>query len=258
MSKKKLAAIILAAGQSKRMHREPKAVLNLAGRPLAQWVLEALSLLSPDICIAVVGHEAERVKPAFGENCRFVLQKEPRGTGNAVLSCESQLIDYEGDALVVSVDHPLLASEDLVRLIRHHRTTQADATLLFLRRENPASYGRIILDGGGSVLRIVEEKDASPEERAISETNLGIYCFALPGVFAALGKVGADNAQGEQYLTDVIEILVREGKRVEAVAALHPATGFGINTPEELAEAEALLRQTLRSDKNPAAERSGT
>ena len=214
---------------------------------MAQWVLAALAPMQPDRCLAVVGHEAEAVKRAFGDRCEFVLQAEQRGTGNAVLTCENALKDLVGDALVISVDHPLMASEDLMRLVAHHRESRAEATVLFLRRENPVSYGRLVRDARDRVLRIVEEKDASPEERQIRETNLGIYCFSLPGLFAALGKVDSNNAQGEQYLTDVIEILLQENKNVEAIAALNPATGFGINTPEELTKAEVILAKQISS-----------
>jgi bifunctional UDP-N-acetylglucosamine pyrophosphorylase/glucosamine-1-phosphate N-acetyltransferase len=242
MSKPILAVIILAAGQSKRMHRRPKAALDLAGHPLAWWALQALSAIAPDVCLAVVGHEAEKVKQAFGASCQFVLQREQKGTGHAVRSCEPQLRGQQGEVVVVSVDHPLMAAEDLIALVKHHRQSGADATVLYLRREAPGSYGRIVKDGAGKVLRIVEAKDAGEAEKAIKDTNLGIYCFSFPKIFEALAEVGEDNAQGEQYLTDVIEILNKAGGRVEAIAARHEATGFGINTQEELAEAESLLK----------------
>jgi bifunctional UDP-N-acetylglucosamine pyrophosphorylase / glucosamine-1-phosphate N-acetyltransferase len=243
MARENLAAVILAAGESKRMNRQPKAAIILAGRPLALWVLQALAPLKAEKCLAVVGHEAEKVKAAFGDSCGFVIQGLPRGTGHALLSCEKALTDYRGDALVVSVDHPLLASEDLLRLVAHHRASRAEASLLSLLRENPSSYGRIVRDAAGKVVRIVEERDASPEEKKIQETNLGIYCFALPGIFEVLKRVGTNNAQQEQYLTDAVGIMVEQGRPVEALASLHEETGFGINTPEELARAEALLNE---------------
>jgi len=243
-----LVAIVLAAGKSTRMEMQPKAVLPLAGRPMGQRVLEAVRSVEPLQTLVVVGHQAERVRAVFGPDCAFVLQQPQLGTAHALLSCEKSLPAFSGDLLVLSADHPLVSPDDLRRLISHHRRTGAEATLLTWQRSGDSSYGRILRDESGKVNGIIEVRDASPEQLAIREVNLSIYCFAAPFIFDILRRIRPDNVQREYYLTDAVGLLTRSGKRVEAVEAQDAGTGLGINTPEELAEAEAFLleRQALR------------
>jgi len=223
------------------MQMQPKAALALAGRPMGQWVLQAVREIEPQETIVVVGHQAELVKEAFGPGCRFALQRPQLGTAHAVLCCEKALQTFVGDLLVVNADHPLISPQDLERLISHHRDCQAKATLLTWQRNSPSCYGRILRDEKGRVAGIVEARDATLEQLALREINLGLYCFSAPLIFDLLRSIRPDNVQREYYLTDVIGLLARRGEPVEGVEAEHLETGFGINTPEELARAEAFL-----------------
>jgi bifunctional N-acetylglucosamine-1-phosphate-uridyltransferase/glucosamine-1-phosphate-acetyltransferase GlmU-like protein len=236
-----LAAVILAAGRSTRMDMQPKAALSLAGKPMGRWVLEAVKSMEPEKILVVVGHEAERVKEAFGEGCTFILQEPQLGTAHAVLACEEALRGFEGNLLLVNADHPLLSSDDLQRLLAHHRRSKAAATLLTWQSKGESSYGRIQRNEKGEILGIIEGRDATPGQLAISEVNLSMYCFAAPMIFHILRCIRPDNVQREYYLTDAIGFLVRQGKIVEGVEAESPETGFGINTHEEFARAEAFL-----------------
>ncbi len=238
-----IAAIILAAGKSTRMQLRPKAALPLAGRLVGKRVADAVGRLNPQEVVVVVGHEAEAVKEAFGAGCKFVLQRPQLGTAHALLCCAEALDGFVGDLLVVSADHPLLAAEDLARLVSHHRKRQAAATLLTGPSASHASFGRLLRDEKGRVVGIVEARDATPEQLALPEVNLSIYCFSAPLIFRVLRAIRADNAQKEFYLTDAVGLLVQEGRLVEAIGAEHRETCFGINTPEELARAEAFLLQ---------------
>lgn len=240
-----LAAVILAAGKSTRMNLQPKAALPLAGRPMGQWVLEAVSATQPQKIVVVVGHQAERVKQAFGDGCRFVLQQPQLGTAHALLTAESALPGFSGNLLVVNADHPLLAREDLCRLTEQHLRSGADASLLTWRRTGDCAYGRILREEKGGIVGIVEEKDATAEELSIREVNLSIYCFSAPLIFDILRQIRADNAQREYYLTDTVALLVKAGKKVETVQAQSRGTSFGVNTRDEFARAEAFL---LRGD----------
>jgi bifunctional N-acetylglucosamine-1-phosphate-uridyltransferase/glucosamine-1-phosphate-acetyltransferase GlmU-like protein len=236
-----LAAVIMAAGKSTRMQMRPKAALPILGKPVAQWVLEAVRVTHPEKIIVVVGHEAEAVKAAFGDGCTFVTQEPQLGTGHAVLMTKPALEGFVGDILVANADHPLLAGEDLYNLVAKHRANRAAATLLTRLRTRDSAYGRIIRDAQDRVLGIVEQRDCTPEQLALREINLGMYCFAAPRIFEILAQVGTNNAQKEYYLTDAAKLLADAGDLVQTVEAKHIGSGFGINTPEEFAQAEAYL-----------------
>ncbi|NIM05941.1 MAG: NTP transferase domain-containing protein, partial [Armatimonadetes bacterium] len=171
-----LVAIILAAGKSTRMDMLPKAALPLAGSPMGSRVLEAVKTVEPQEIIVVVGHQADKVKEGFGGECTFVLQQPQLGTAHALLTCEKVLEGFLGDLLVVNADHPLISSDDLHRLIACHRQTQASASLLTWRRNSDSSHGRILRTEAGRVSKIVEVRDATPEQLALSEINLSMYC----------------------------------------------------------------------------------
>jgi bifunctional N-acetylglucosamine-1-phosphate-uridyltransferase/glucosamine-1-phosphate-acetyltransferase GlmU-like protein len=236
-----LVAIILAAGKSTRMQMKPKSALPLAGKPVAQWALSAVKETRPQEIIVIVGHEAEAVKNAFGPECKFVLQEPQLGTGHALLICERLLKDFVGDLLVIFGDHPLISGQDLQNLVAYHRQNKPATTMLTWLRKGESSFGRILRDENSKVLGIIEVPDASPQQLAIREVNLSMYCFPCPAIFDVLHHIRADNKKQEYYLTDVVGLLVQEGKRVEAFTAQHPGTAFGINTPEEFARAEAFL-----------------
>jgi len=237
--------LILAAGQGKRLRSKTIKLLHgVAGRPMVAHVLDAVRALAPVETLAVVGHDADRVRAALaGSGCAFVLQRQQRGTGHAVLQAASRLRRRgPGVLLIVNGDLPALRSETLARLVDRHTRTRAALTLLSVELDDPAGYGRIVRDGDGRIARIVEDRDASAAERRIAEINCGIYCAEPAALLRALSRVRPANAQGEYYLTDAVRELLRGGASVEAV--LHDgeaADVLGVNTREELARANAAL-----------------
>ncbi|MEJ5253430.1 MAG: bifunctional UDP-N-acetylglucosamine diphosphorylase/glucosamine-1-phosphate N-acetyltransferase GlmU [Armatimonadota bacterium] len=244
MSEPSLTAVIMAAGKSTRMKsRLPKPLHPLCGKPLLAYILDACSAGGASRLIVVVGHEAERVKEAFRDRCEFVLQEEQMGTGHAVMVTHPLLEGYEGDLLVLPGDTPLIDGDTLRRLAEHHRATGAVATLLSAVLPHDAGmYGRVLRDETGKVLGVVEAKDATPEQLAVREINTSIYCFNAPALFDALKQIRPDNARGEYYLTDVIGLLTREGRKVEAVIADDWQVTLGVNTRVELADVASRLR----------------
>ncbi len=247
MSKPSLTAVIMAAGKSTRMKsRLPKPLHRLCGKPLLSYLLDACRSAGVSRTIVVVGHEAERVQEAFRGQCEFALQEEQLGTGHAVMSAKPLLEGYAGDLLVLPGDTPLIDGETLRQLAEHHRSSGAVATLLSAVLPHDAGmYGRVLRDSNGKVLGVVEAKDASPEQLAVREINTSIYCFQTPALFDALQEVRPDNAQGEYYLTDVIELFTRQGDKVEAVIADDWQVTLGVNTRVELADVASRLRKRI-------------
>lgn len=238
----------MAAGLGTRMKSNRAKVLHeLSGRPLIAHVVRTASSLEPQRIYVVVGHQAEEVEKAalaeVGELASAVLQAQQRGTGDAVESARTQLENSDSLLLVLSGDVPLIKAETLHKLIEHHRTTSAACTILAVRLENPTGYGRIIRDEHGDFQRIVEQKDATEEERQVREINSGIYCFETADLFAALRRIEPKNQQGEYYLTDVAEIILASGRKVEVFIHNDAREVSGINTRAELAEFENLVRR---------------
>jgi len=240
-----LAIIIMAAGQGTRMHSPLAKVLHpLAGRPLLTHVLEVATSLVPQRLVVVVGHQAETVRQVcepYGVIC--VLQEPQLGTGHAVAQAEPILADFPGDVLVLSGDVPLLQLTTLRTLWDTHRRQQATVTVLTACLEDPTTYGRILRDTDDRIRRIVEERDASETDKAVREINSGVYCLQAPFLFPALRRIGRHNAQGEQYLTDVVAIAVAEQHRVAHVRVADAQEILGVNTSAELVHLETLLRQ---------------
>ena len=254
-----LDILILAAGLGTRMRSGTAKVLHqLGGRPLIAHVCRAAAALLKEArpIYVVVGHQAEEVKAAVREELGadgavFITQAEQRGTGDAVMSASEALADANSTLLVVSGDVPLVRAETLGALVHQHRTHRgrgAACTLLSVRLEDPTGYGRVVRDEEGRFLKIVEQKDATPEERQIGEINAGIYCFETRLLFPALARVQPANAQGEYYLTDAPAILRADGEDVSVFLHADAREVSGINTRVELAEFERLLRvRTLRN-----------
>jgi len=244
-----LAAVVLAAGMGKRMQSDlPKVLHRAHGRTLVEWVLDAVRDVGIERIIVVVGHEADRVRAELAAaGVEFVLQEPQLGTGHAVQQAAPLLARHQGDVVVLCGDTPLLRSETLQALHRVHVETGAAATVLTAEFTDPTGYGRVLRAADGSVLRIVEHRDASESERRVREINSGLYVFSGPLLFEALGKVRADNAQGEYYLTDTLEILRRAGRRVSAYRCADPREVLGVNDPEQLREVEEFLEQRIRS-----------
>ena len=237
------AAIVLAAGAGTRMKSDkPKVAHEVLGKPLVNWVLDAAEEAGIERLVTVVGHKREQVIPLVEDRAEIVVQEEQRGTAHAVLSCSDALAGFEGSLLVLSGDCPLITSETMKALIDMRESNDAAVVVLTMEMADPTGYGRIIREADGSVARIVEQKDASPEEAAVTECNSGFYCFDAKALFEALGQVGSDNAQGEFYLTDVLEISRNAGRAVLALPAKDPNECLGINTREQLAAVEEIAR----------------
>jgi bifunctional UDP-N-acetylglucosamine pyrophosphorylase / glucosamine-1-phosphate N-acetyltransferase len=241
-------AIILAAGKGTRMRSEQAKVLEPAlGVPLLGHVLRAVEATGADPITIVVGHKAEAVEAAFGDRrVAFRRQDPPRGTGHAVKVAQDAFARHgEQTLLVVNGDAPLLRGQTLVRLLEAHSASRAAATVLTLTIDDPGSYGRIVRDENGKVRRIVEARDASPEEKLVREVNAGVYAFHVPSLLPALEELKPQNVQGEYYLTDVIGLLVNSGQLVEGMGVADPSEAFGVNTFEELADVTRRLRERV-------------
>jgi bifunctional UDP-N-acetylglucosamine pyrophosphorylase/glucosamine-1-phosphate N-acetyltransferase len=240
-----LCAVVMAAGQGTRMHSDLVKVLHLLnGRPMVCHVLDLCRRLGVKRTLAVIGHQAERVREALGEMpVEFILQAEQRGTAHAVLQAEPALQGFDGDILVLSGDVPLLSDGLVERLLATHRKSRAHATLVTTRLSSPQGYGRILRDRRGAVRAIVEEVEATPVQRRVTEINAGIYCFRAPRLFAALHRVKPSSVKKELYLPEVLPILLKAGGRIATVLAEDPREALGINTRAELAEAYGVLRR---------------
>src|SRR5574341_269483 len=243
-------ALILAAGEGTRMRSSRAKVLHpLGGTPMILWVTELCRQLPLKRTLVVVGYQADQVRAVLdGEPVEFVLQAEQRGTGHAVLQAEPALRGFEGDLLVLSGDVPLLTAETACALLEAHRRAGAHATFMSTRLEDPTGYGRVIRGPQGGFLRVVEEAEATPQERRIAEINAGIYCFACPALFDALGSVGASAVKGEHYLPEAITIFRDRGLKVQAIPAPDPREVLGVNTRAELAQAYGILRRRVLQD----------
>ncbi|MEW6381043.1 MAG: sugar phosphate nucleotidyltransferase [bacterium] len=250
MNQPNRAAVILAAGQSTRMKSQLSKVLHpLCGRPIIRYITELVAAVDARPAIIVLGHQAEKIQQELHDvPVEFAYQKEQLGTAHAVSQTREMLADFSGIVLVLNGDTPLLTPREVTDLIQFHQRTQAECTLLSSDVPNPFGYGRILRDEGGGVLGIVEEKDASEQQKKITEINSGIYCFNSRSLYSALSKINNHNAKKEYYLTDSVAILRQEGKLVQALKAADYRTVLGINTRMELAEASRIIRQRIAAD----------
>lgn len=239
-----LVAVILAAGQGKRMNSSlVKGLHPLLGRPMVWHVIRALRESGVERVILVVGYQEDRVREALGPDVEYVVQAEQLGTGHALLQAQGKLQGFDGDILVVCGDTPLLSSPDLRDLMAVHRLERATATVLTAMLDNPSGYGRVVRSAQGKLQAVVEERDASCAQRAIREVNTGIYCFRAKELFPLLRQLGADNAQGEYYLTDVLSLLVRDGQTLASLVCPDPLTVANINDRVQLHAATAFMQQ---------------
>ena len=239
-----LAIAILAAGKGKRMNNPdlPKVLTLLNSKPLLEYVIERSLLIHPQKIIAIIGHQKEKVidfltnfeKYSNALPIEYVLQTEQLGTGHAILQTEQALMGFSGDMLILSGDVPLLSYDTLTKFINLHYDNKIDVSVLTAYASNPTNYGRIVRNDRGDFLRIIEEKDANNNEKSINEINSGVYLIKKDILFAALKEVRNNNAQGEYYLTDVIEVLRNQNYKVAAYTLASFEEIQGINSIDDL------------------------
>lgn len=246
-----VTALVLAAGQGTRMNSDLAKVLHeMAGAPLLAHVLATLERLGVGRILVVIGHQADRVRAEFaGADVEWVLQPEQRGTGHAVLMAGPALEDFQGTLLVVCGDTPLLSAGTLDALLVRHREEGAAVTVLTTRIPDPTGYGRVVRDPEGRPLGIVEDRDASPEEKSLDEINSGVYAFDYPRLEGVLSQLTAHNSQGEYYLTDTVRLLLDAGRKAAAWCAPDHRELLGINTLAQLQEAERLYGEARGREK---------
>ena len=245
-----LAAIILAAGKSTRMKSQRVKVLHeICGRPMLAYVLDAARQAGVQRIVVVVGHDRESVMREFADQSDIVWvhQSEQKGTGHAVQMCRAAFHDFIGEVFVLAGDGPLIRAETLTRILEAHRAKNAAMTLATSVIDNPQGYGRIVRDGAGEILAIVEEKDASVDQRGIHEVNPSYYLFDSTELFKALDDIKPNNQKGEYYLTDTLAILRHAGRRVTALAAVPAEDILSINSRLELAVVNRVMQRRIQA-----------
>lgn len=264
-----LGVVVMAAGRGTRMRSSRAKVLHrIAGRPMIRYVLDLARRVAGHSVAVVVGHQADQVRQAVesalsgqrdGAPVHLVEQKQQLGTGHAVLQARPVFVSGKGPQptayLILNGDTPLLQEATVQDLLRAHRSSGAAVTMLTALLDDPSGYGRVVRRSSSGthdrpsadVVKIVEHRDATPEERAIREINVGTYVVDGGFLFAALDKVEPHNAQGEYYLTDIVDMAVTQGHRVSAMALSNPEEGLGVNTRQQLADAEGVIRRQIRA-----------
>jgi len=242
-----VAVIVLAAGKGKRMKSIiPKVVHPILGRPMISYVLDAVMKINPKKIALVVGHGAEKVKEAVADKqVEWVLQEEQLGTGHAASCARKALAGFKGNVLILNGDFPLITPKTLKNFITSHNKSRASVSILTAILDNTEGYGRVVRSQKGEVLRVIEEKDATPIEKKLKEINSGAYCVESPFLWRALECIGAGNKQGEYYLPDVVNIASNQGKKVKGFVVTDNRELLGVNTRAELAETEEILRRRI-------------
>lgn len=242
-------AIVLAAGQGTRMESElPKVLVPVCGRPMIRYVLDALRAAGIEGLLVVVGYRAELVRRELADEPGVVFVDQPAqlGTGHAVMMCRQHLAGHDGPVVILTGDSPLTQASSLRKLLGEFATTRPACILGTATKDNPIGMGRIVRDAAGCFAKIVEEKDATADERAIREVNMSTYLFDARQLLAALEQLNTENAQGEYYLTDCPGILKEAGQPVDALCTLQPCEALSINTLEELAAVEVEMEKQVR------------
>lgn len=240
--------LILAAGEGKRMKSKlPKVLHKVCGKPMIDYIIQSVNGAEAKDTVVVVGHKADIVKGHLGNTVKTAFQDKQLGTGHAVMCCEEFLTGKEGSVIVLAGDGPLITKETIAKVFKYHNENGSSATILTADAPDPTGLGRIVRDENGEIRKIVEHKDASDGEREITEVNSSNYCFEINDLLSALKKIGNNNAQGEYYLTDAIEILKNEGKKVLAYK-----TDFkefmAVNSRDQLAQASSAMKERILSN----------
>lgn len=245
----RVTAVILAAGKGTRMQSDlPKVLFPVLGRPMLHWVLDAMQQAGVDRKIVVVGYRDDLVRAEVGgrSGLSFALQAEQLGTGHAVSVCREALAEGlhpEDQTIVVAGDSPLIQADSLKDLMQHFAKSQLDCLLGTLCKDRPQGLGRIVRSDSGEFERIVEEKDASPQEKEIREVNMSTYLFRTEALLWALSQLKNHNAQGEYYLTDCPQLLKQAGRKVDALPVLRACEALSINTIQELGQVETKMQE---------------
>jgi bifunctional UDP-N-acetylglucosamine pyrophosphorylase/glucosamine-1-phosphate N-acetyltransferase len=241
-----LTAVILAAGKGTRMKSKlPKVLHKVGGHPMLEHVMDAAEAAGCRDNVVVIGHGAELVRELVGDRARIALQAEQLGTGHAVLQAADTLKDFTGTVMILCGDTPLLEAEELQKFYAEHVKSGAAATVMSALMDDPFGYGRILRDDNGDVAGIVEQKDATEEQKQIKEINTGNYCVEAPRLLEVLRTRGNNTAQGEYYLTDVLAKLRAMGKKVGGVITADSEMIMGVNSRRQLAEAESVMRRRI-------------
>ena len=246
-----IKAVVLAAGKGTRLHNEqidaPKVMREANGKPLLYYVLDAISFIDKKDITLVVGYKKENVLDYF-KDYPYAIQEEQLGTGHAVASAKKELEGFDGAVLICYGDMPAIKKEIYQELIKTHFDENNDCTLLTGESTLKMSFGRIERDTNGSFLRVVEEKDCSPEQLKIKELNTGVYVFNTPMLLKALGELKNDNSQGEYYVTDVPEIMREKGEKTGILKRNLGDDIIGVNTSEQLKMVEEILQRRGADD----------
>ncbi len=244
----KLKVIILAAGEGKRMKSKlPKVLHKVQGKTMVDHVIDAAECAGADDICVVIGHGAETVKEALkNRKVKFALQQKQMGTGHAVMQA-GDFIEDGADIVVLYGDTPLITAQTINKILEFHRTENNSISIISAMVDNPAGYGHIIRDINGNFLKNVEHKDADEMERLVKEINTGIYCFTGEALKKGLSLLKNDNVQGEYYLPDTLEIILKDGGRVNAMTAESADEFAGVNSKAQLADAERAMRSRINA-----------
>jgi bifunctional UDP-N-acetylglucosamine pyrophosphorylase/glucosamine-1-phosphate N-acetyltransferase len=238
-----ITALILAAGEGKRMKSDKaKAIHEICGKAMIEWVYEAARGADIDKCVAIVGHKAEQVKECMGNRVEYVLQEQHHGTGHAVQQARSYFSGSDGLIVILCADVPLISSDTIKKAIEYMNNKRFKALVITAEVLDPYGYGRIVRDSDGNFERIVEQRDATENEKAIREINSGMYVFSSKELEMALGLLTNDNAQKEYYLTDTLEILLSKGYSVGVYKVEDSNEILGVNDRIQLEHISDIIR----------------
>jgi bifunctional UDP-N-acetylglucosamine pyrophosphorylase / glucosamine-1-phosphate N-acetyltransferase len=239
-------AVVMAAGKGTRMKSElPKVLVSVCGRPMIDYVLDALATAGVERVVVVVGYRADDVRSALASRpgVEFAVQSEQRGTGHAVMCAREFLRQHDGAVLVVAGDSPLMQPSSIEKLLEEFKRSRPACLLGTATKDDPRGLGRVVRDAQGRFTGVVEERDATPQQRALREVNLSCYVFNARDLLSALDAIRADNAQGEYYITDCPGVLLAAGKDVRALNVLQPCEALSINDMDELAAVASAMRE---------------